>query len=130
MSRARLVITAVMLEKRPTAEVAITYNVARSWIYELLARYRDEGEAAFTPRSRHPRTSPGATDPETVCAILPESTTSRCPARVAGCDYRWPIGATQRKALRIGRRHQHEDEQWQRCIPAASAARVPSAAPR
>ena len=34
------------------------YGVARSWVYELMARYRAEGEAAFEPRSRRPHTSP------------------------------------------------------------------------
>jgi transposase InsO family protein len=70
MSKARLVITAVTLEKRPVAEVAATYGVSRSWIYELLARYRDEGETAFEPRSKAPKTSPGATPPKTVELIL------------------------------------------------------------
>ena len=70
MSKARLVITAVTVEKRPVAEVAATYGASRSWIYELLARYRDEGEAAFEPRSRTPKTSPGATPPETVELVL------------------------------------------------------------
>lgn len=40
MSKARLVITAVVLENRPVTEVAQTYGVARSWIYGLLARHR------------------------------------------------------------------------------------------
>ena len=39
MSKARLVITAVTIEKRPVSEVARSYGVARSWIYTLLARY-------------------------------------------------------------------------------------------
>ena len=60
MSKARLVITAVTVEKRPVSEVARSYGVARSWIYTLLARYRAEGKAAFEPRSRRPRTSPRA----------------------------------------------------------------------
>jgi transposase InsO family protein len=60
MSKARLVITAVTVEKRPVGEVARTYGVARSWVYALLARYRAEGEAAFEPRSRRPKTSPAA----------------------------------------------------------------------
>ena len=47
MSKARLVITAVTVEKRPVSEVARSYGVARSWIYTLLARYQAEGEAAF-----------------------------------------------------------------------------------
>lgn len=70
MSKARLVITAVVLEKRPIPEVVAAYGVSRSWIYELLTRYRTEGEAAFEPRSRAPHTSPGATPPETIELVL------------------------------------------------------------
>jgi len=66
MSKARLVITAITVEKRPVSEVARSYGVARSWIYTLLARYEAEGEAAFEPRSRRPKTSPSAIRPETV----------------------------------------------------------------
>jgi len=60
MSKARLVVTAVTVEGRAVREVARSYGVARSWVYRLLARYRAEGEAAFEPRSRRPRTSPSA----------------------------------------------------------------------
>ncbi|BBY33715.1 IS481 family transposase [Mycolicibacter minnesotensis] len=70
MSKARLVITAVVLEGRPAAEVCAQYGVSRSWLYELLARYRDEGDAAFEPRSRRPHTSPNATSPATVELIV------------------------------------------------------------
>ncbi|GAA1799414.1 IS481 family transposase [Nocardioides hankookensis] len=70
MSKARLVITAVTLENRTVAEVVADYGVSRSWVYELLARYRVEGEAAFEPRSRAPKTTPGATPPETVELVL------------------------------------------------------------
>ena len=70
MSKARLVITAVTLQKRPVAEVARDYGVARSWIYELLARYREDGEAAFEPHSRRPHATPNATAPETVELVL------------------------------------------------------------
>jgi transposase InsO family protein len=66
MSKARLVVTAVTVEKRPVSEVARSYGVARSWVYTLLDRYRDEGEAAFEPRSRRPKTSPSAISPDTV----------------------------------------------------------------
>src|SRR6516225_1092564 len=69
MSKARLVITAVIVEKRPVSEVARAYGVARSWVYALLARYRAEGEAAFEPRSRRPRTSPSAISQGTVQLI-------------------------------------------------------------
>jgi transposase InsO family protein len=70
MSKARLVITAITVEKRPVAEVVEAYGVSRSWLYELLARHRAEGEAAFEPRSKAPKTSPGATPPETVDLVL------------------------------------------------------------
>jgi transposase InsO family protein len=70
MSKARLVITAVTVEKRPVGEVARCYGVARSWVYALLARFEAEGEAAFEPRSRRPKTSPNAVSQDTVQLIL------------------------------------------------------------
>jgi len=70
MSKARLVITAITVEKRSVAEVVAEYGVARSWVYELLARWRAEGEAAFEPRSRRPKTSPRATAAATVELVL------------------------------------------------------------
>jgi transposase InsO family protein len=70
MSKARLVITAVTVEKRPVSEVARAYGVARSWVYTLLARYAAEGEAAFEPRSRRPKSSPRAIPDATVGLIV------------------------------------------------------------
>ena len=70
MSKARLVITAITVEKRPVSEVARSYGVARSWIYTLLARYEAEGEAAFEPRSRRPKTSPSAISDEAAKLII------------------------------------------------------------
>lgn len=70
MSKARLVVTAVIAEKRPVSEVARSYGVAWSWIYTLLARYRAEGEAASEPRSRRPATSPLAISADTGGLII------------------------------------------------------------
>jgi transposase InsO family protein len=70
MSKARLVITAVTVEKRPVSEVAKSYGVARSWVCALLARYQAEGEAAFEPRSRRPKTSPTAISDDTADLII------------------------------------------------------------
>ena len=62
MSKTRLVITAVVIQNRPVAQVAAEYGVSRSWLYELLARYRRrEGDAVFEPRSRRPKHTPNAT---------------------------------------------------------------------
>ena len=69
-SKARLVITAIAVERRSVADVVADYGVSKSWVYELLARYRTEGEAAFEPRSKRPRTSPNATPDETVELII------------------------------------------------------------
>ena len=70
MSKARLIITAVVLEHRTQAEVAATYNVSKGWVSKLIARHREEGEAAFEPRSRRPKTMPNATPTLTAELIL------------------------------------------------------------
>jgi transposase InsO family protein len=60
MSKARLVITAVVVEGRSKSEVARDYDVSRYWVQQLVKRYLVEGEAAYQPRSRRPRHSPHA----------------------------------------------------------------------
>jgi transposase InsO family protein len=70
MSKARLVITAVVVEGRTQAEVARDYGVSKGWVSKLIARYRDEGDAAFEPRSRRPHTSPSALAAGTVALII------------------------------------------------------------
>jgi transposase InsO family protein len=70
MSKARLVITAVVVEGRSQSEVARAYGVSKGWVSKLVARYRAEGEAAFEPRSRRPRSNPNATPESTVELIV------------------------------------------------------------
>ena len=60
MSKARLIITAVVVEGRTKSEVARDYDVSRYWVQQLVRRYAAEGEAAFEPRSRRPHSSPHA----------------------------------------------------------------------
>jgi transposase len=50
MSKARLVITAVVVEGRSQREVARAYGINQSWVSRLVARYR-------------PKTSPTAIPP-------------------------------------------------------------------
>ena len=64
MSKARLIITAVVVEGRSTSEVARDYDVSRYWVHQLVQRYRCEREAAFEPCSRGPHVSPRAVPPE------------------------------------------------------------------
>jgi transposase InsO family protein len=70
MSKARLVITAVVVEGRGVREVARDYGVSPGWVSRLVARYRVEGDTAFEPRSRRPKRSPRATPPDTVELII------------------------------------------------------------
>jgi transposase InsO family protein len=58
MSMARVLIMSVVVEGRTKSEVARDYGVTRQWVQTLVRRYELEGEAAFEPRSRRPRTNP------------------------------------------------------------------------
>ena len=72
VSRAKLIITAVTVERLSQAEVARRYGVSPAWVSRLMARFRDEGEAAFEPRSRRPKTSPAQASAVVVAAVLTE----------------------------------------------------------
>src|SRR5215217_3327248 len=61
MGMAQLVVTAVLVEGRPKAEVARDYRVSRRWVITLVQRFLAEGEAGLQPRSRRPRHSPART---------------------------------------------------------------------
>ena len=60
MELGRYLVEAHLVEGRSVAELAAAHGVHRSWIYKLLARYRAEGDAGLTPRSRRPVSSPTA----------------------------------------------------------------------
>jgi transposase InsO family protein len=60
MSKAQLIITAVVLEGRSKSEVARDYDVSRFWVHQLVNRYHAEGAAAFEARSRRPHRNPSA----------------------------------------------------------------------
>ena len=62
MSKAQLVITAVVVEGRSKSEVARDYDVSRYWVQQLCRRYATEGPAAFEPRSRRPHHNPNVVD--------------------------------------------------------------------
>jgi transposase len=63
--------TAVVLEGRKQFEVvAATYGISKGRVSKLVARYCEEGEAAFEPRSRHPQNLPNAIPAATVTLIV------------------------------------------------------------
>jgi transposase-like protein len=65
-----LIITAVVVEGRSQAAVARDYQVSKGWVSKLVARYRNEGDAAFNARSRRPRSSPNKTPSTTLDLIV------------------------------------------------------------
>jgi transposase InsO family protein len=67
---ARYVVDAVVLEGRSAREVATAHGISKSWIYELIRRYRNGGYEALQPRSRRPRSCKHQTPSEIVQAIL------------------------------------------------------------
>jgi transposase InsO family protein len=71
VAKARYLVEAHLLEGHYVAELAKTHGVHRSWIYRLLARYREGGDEALEPRSRAPRSSPNRTPEEMIRDRLP-----------------------------------------------------------
>ena len=82
MSKARLVITAVLVEGRSQSQVARDYGVSRGWVSRLIKRYTAEGDTAFEPRSRRPHTSPTRL-PQTTIDLIIEI---RCTLAAKGLD--------------------------------------------
>lgn len=70
MSLRRAVILSVTVEGLSQAETARLYDVSESFVSRLLTRWRDEGDAAFEPRSRRPHTSTNALDAHVVELIV------------------------------------------------------------
>ena len=93
MSKARLVITAVIVEGRSQAQVARDYGLSKAWVSRLVARYHADGDNAFQPRSRRPHTSPGATsadhthEPTSSCSSTTSTSASSTPPQAKSCAH-------------------------------------------
>src|SRR5256885_6603545 len=70
MGMGRYVVDAVLLEGRSAREVARAHGISKTWIYELIRRYRAGGYEALEPRSRKPRSCKHETSPAMVKAIV------------------------------------------------------------
>jgi transposase InsO family protein len=70
MGMARYVVDAVLVEGRGVREVAAAHGISRSWIYELIGRFRAGGYEALEPRSHRPRSCPHETPPAVVQTIV------------------------------------------------------------
>src|ERR1700752_2878839 len=70
MGMARYVVDAVLLEGRSAREVARAHGISKTWIYELIKRYRAGGYEALEPRSKRPRSCRHQTSAQMVAAIV------------------------------------------------------------
>ena len=50
MGSASYLVRAVVLEKRSVREVAESHGVSKTWLYELVSRYRSGGCLLYTSR--------------------------------------------------------------------------------
>jgi transposase InsO family protein len=58
MDLAGYVINAVLVEGCSVTEVCEAHDISRSWLYELIARYRALGDEGLRPQSKRPHSSP------------------------------------------------------------------------
>jgi len=70
MGLGRYVVDAITLERRSPSELARMHHLSRSWIYELVSRYRQGGYAALEPRSRRPRSCAHQVGPTVQALVL------------------------------------------------------------
>src|SRR5215467_13506168 len=70
MRLGRFLVEAVVVSGASPTQLARSHGISRSWLFRLLARYRQGGFEAVEPRSRRPKSSPTRTAPEVERAIL------------------------------------------------------------
>jgi transposase InsO family protein len=63
MDLAGHVVNAVVVEGRSVEEVCAAHGISRSWLYELVARYRERGDEGLTAQSKRPLSSPTRISP-------------------------------------------------------------------
>jgi transposase InsO family protein len=87
---ARFVVDAVVLEGRSLREVGGAHGVSKSWVQELVSRYRDGGYDALAPRSKAAHRLPNRTPDEiedTVVRLRKELTDQGFDAGAATIHY-------------------------------------------
>lgn len=70
MELGRFLVEAVVFGKQSPNRLAREYEISRSWLYELLARYRRDGPAGLEPRSHRPKSCPHQIGDDVVAVIL------------------------------------------------------------
>ena len=70
MDLGRFLVEAVVVSGASPTELARSHPISRSWLFRLLARYKEGGYEALEPRSRRPKSCPSRTAPEIQQAIV------------------------------------------------------------
>lgn len=70
MSKYELLINAVAIQGLSYGQVARQYGVSKTLVHKLHHRWLAEGEAAFEPQSRRPRSSPNRTPAQVVTRVV------------------------------------------------------------
>ncbi|MDQ6857524.1 MAG: IS481 family transposase [Chloroflexota bacterium] len=70
MGLGRYVVDAVVLEGRSPTELARSHGLSRTWVYELVKRFRAGGYDALEPRSRRPKRCPHRFGPEVEALVV------------------------------------------------------------
>ena len=70
MDLGRFLVEAVVVSGASPNQLARSHPISRSWLFRLLARYKQGGLAAVAPRSRRPKSSPTRTPAEVQQAIV------------------------------------------------------------
>lgn len=70
MDLALYAVEAVLKEKRPRREVALTIGRSKSWVAKMVAAYQRDGEAGLLPAKRGPKVGPGRTASEVEDAVV------------------------------------------------------------
>ena len=70
MGRARYLVDAVVVGGQSPNQLARSHGISRSWLFELLRRFREGGYPALEPRSRRPHSCSHQVAPETQAVVL------------------------------------------------------------
>ena len=70
MGRARYLVDAVVVGGQSPNQLARSHGISRSWLFELLRRFREGGYPALEARSRRPHSCSHQVGPEAEAAIL------------------------------------------------------------
>src|SRR5713226_9462177 len=67
---ARYIVDAIVLEGQSPTDLARKHPISRSWIYQLLARFKEGGYPALESRSRRPHSCPHQAGAEVQAEVL------------------------------------------------------------